>query len=477
MNIILMFIINVAVFLISGLLRLYRGLLMFIFTVSFGLNFGSKPKIYIDRNDSSYDFQKKCYLGGRKMSRKTSDKDENSIRKIEAKRKDLIIQTVHEKIKTLKMAKAAPLDRAKETKTWLEQQDEVESVKLIGESDITVKFKDGTRVGIMLNRKNLLGGGDHNGASAENSPVLHGRTLNATAKGDPHPISNRACVIDTLYDDWIGPTTSNTIVNILRGAGYDVDLIKSGNVTLDFFSNLDDKEYGIVFILTHGGMMEISGDDKLHLMARPFFTSFPPSPAYSGVGIFAVETLCVPQGWAYVYAFNDLFVKQYIDNKYFPNSLFHLLSCHGADPKAQNDMIQTFLSRGVGCYSGWTKSVSGSNGCPAAIQFFQVLCDSSASPTNTVADAIAQITASGRSPDPYEQAVLVSYGSSNMQIINYFILKEASHVVIRDPTGKAIKKGFHDILDAMEYAENQINCGKHSKLKITQTVELKKVQW
>jgi hypothetical protein len=412
------------------------------------------------------------------LNEKKSDKNKKTIRKIEAKRKDFIMQTVYEKVKTLKAAEATAPMQANETKKWLEQQDEVESVKLIGKSDITVKFKDGTQVGILLNRKDLLGGGNQDLDLAENSPVLHKRTLNTTAKGDPHPISNKACVIDTLYDDWIGPNTSNTIVNLLKGAGYEVDLVKSNNVTLNFFSNLDEKEYGVVFILTHGGMMSVNGDDKLHLMARPFFPSYPTGGSgYSGVGIFAVDTICVPQGWAWVYAFNDLFVKQYIDKKYFPNSLFHLLSCHGADPKAQNDMIQTFLNRGVGCYSGWTKSVSGSNGCPAAIQFFQVLCDSASNPANTVADAISQITASGRSPDSYEQAVLVAHGSSNMQIIKFFIVKEASHVVIRDSTGKAIKKGFHDILDAMEYAENQINGGKHSKLKITQTVEVKKVQW
>jgi hypothetical protein len=402
--------------------------------------------------------------------------EKKDLREIDAKQKDRIIQTVHEKIKILEAAKAAPQQRGKEMKNWLEQQDEVESAKLISESDITVKFKDGTQVGIMLNRKDLLGGGANAEAFKEKSPVYSGSTLNFTAKGDPHPISNRACVIDTLYDDWIGPNTSNTLMNILTGAGYEVDLVKSNSVTLNFFSNLDEKEYGIVFILTHGGLMTVSGDDKLHLMARPFFTSFPPASGYSGVGIFVVDTTCVTQGWAYVYAFNDLFVKQYIDNKYFPNSLFHLLSCHGADPKAQNDMIQTFLSRGVGCYSGWTKSVSGSNGCPAAIQFFQALCNSTANPTNTVANAIAQITASGRSPDPYEQAVLVAHGATGMQIINFFTVKEASHVVIQDSAGIAIKKGFHDVLDAMEYAENQINGGKHSALKITQTIDLKKVQ-
>jgi hypothetical protein len=64
-----------------------------------------------------------------------------------------------------------------------------------------------------------------------------------------------------------------------------------------------------------------------------------------------------------------------------------------------------------------------------------------------------------------------------MQIINCCIVEEASHVVIQDSSGKTLKKGFHDVLDAMEYAENQINGGKHSELKITQTVELKKVQW
>lgn len=402
--------------------------------------------------------------------------EKKDLREIDAKQKDRIIQTVHEKIKILETAKAAPKQRGKEMKDWLEQQAEVESAILISESDITVKFKDGTQVGIMLNRKDLLGGGANIEDFEEKNPVYIESTLDSTVKGDPHPISNSACVIDTLYDDWIGPNTSNTIVNVLTGAGYEVDLVKSNSVTLNFFSNLDEKEYGIVFILTHGGMMTVSGDDKLHLMTRPFFTSFPPASGYSGVGIFAVETTCVPQGWAYVYAFNDLFVKQYIDNKYFPNSLFHLLSCHGADPKAQNDMIQTFLSRGVGCYSGWTKSVSGSNGCPAAIQFFQALCNSTANPPNTVANAISQITASGRSPDPYEQAVLVAHGATGMQIINFFTVKEASHVIIQDSAGIAIKKGFHDLLDAMEYAENQINAGKHSALKITQTVDLKKVQ-
>ena len=64
-----------------------------------------------------------------------------------------------------------------------------------------------------------------------------------------------------------------------------------------------------------------------------------------------------------------------------------------------------------------------------------------------------------------------------MQIIHCFMVDEVSHITIQDSTGKVIRKGFHDVMDAAEYAQNQILGGKHNKLKITQTIELDKVQW
>jgi hypothetical protein len=224
-------------------------------------------------------------------------------------------------------------------------------------------------------------------------------------------------------------------------------------------------------------MMSVNADNKMQIMVRPFFTSFPPTSGYTGVEVLYVGTNCVPSGAAYVYSFNNLFVNQYMNNKYFPNTLFHLLVCHGADPDSQNDMIQTLLDKGVGCYTGWTKNASSTHGDPAAVQFFQILCNSAANPANTVTNAIIQITASGHSPDPSSAALLVCHGAGAMQTIKCLIIEEASHIVIQDSAGKTIKKGFHDVLDAMAYAENQIMGGKHVKLKVTQTIELKKNQW
>jgi len=392
--------------------------------------------------------------------------------KIESSKKDAIIKRAYEQIYDFQSRGYAAEKQSSDIKKWLEEQDEVESVSIYGETDITVKFKDKTQVGILLNRKKIYGGGSKKIEEAESNQIYFSTHLD-----DPHPISQKAAVIDTLRDDWPPISTPDDIINFLKGAGYDIDNIQNNSANLQFFSTFDDNEYGVVFIRSHGGMMNVAGDDKLHIMVRPFFPSFPPASGYTGVGVFTVGTDVLPQGYAYAYAFNDGFVQQYMNNKHFPNSLFHLLVCHGGNPLAQNDMIKAFLDRGVGCYTGWTQNASLTHGDPAAVQFFQVLCDSTANPTNTAIDAINQITASGHSPDNQTGAVLVAYGANAMQILGCCIVKEVSHITVKTPSGTIIGKGFHDILDAVEYGTNQIIGGKYSRLRIVHNVELKKVQW
>ncbi|HOO51399.1 MAG TPA: hypothetical protein PLK94_08955 [Alphaproteobacteria bacterium] len=387
-------------------------------------------------------------------------------------KKDRIIGEAYAKLRTLERGGYEVKDQSADLKKWLESQDEVEQVLIYGDADITVKFKDKTQVGILLDRNRFYGSNSKNdedlGRNPEYSPICI---------DDPHPVSKKAAVIDTLRDDWPPAATPDGIFNLLTSAGYNVDYIKSDNANLPFFTNFDDNEYGVVFIRSHGGIMNVDGNDKLHIMVRPFFASYPPDSGYNGIGVFTVYTDVLPQGYAYTYAFNDEFVRHYMNNKHFPNSLFHLLVCHGADPLANDDMIKSFLDRGVGCYTGWTKSASSFHGDPAAVQFFQVLCDASANPANNTAQAIAEINSAGHSPDPLTSAVLVAHGLNAMQIANCYIIKETSHIFIKDSSGKVIGKGFHDILDAVEYSTNQIIGGKYSKLQISHNIEIVKTKW
>jgi hypothetical protein len=109
----------------------------------------------------------------KKKSSEKKREEKKALPKIAATRKDAIIGNVHEKIRALKVVSPpAVKEGVKNVMQWLEQQPEVESVILIGDSDITVKFKDGTQVGVMMNRKNLFGGGGGSTASKETPPRL-----------------------------------------------------------------------------------------------------------------------------------------------------------------------------------------------------------------------------------------------------------------------------------------------------------------
>ena len=82
-----------------------------------------------------------------------------TLPKIKATRKNAIVNEVHDRIRTLEGKRTFGLkEQAAELKAWLEQQPEIESVSLYGDSDLTLKFKDKTQVGILLGRKNMYGG-------------------------------------------------------------------------------------------------------------------------------------------------------------------------------------------------------------------------------------------------------------------------------------------------------------------------------
>ncbi len=325
---------------------------------------------------------------------------------MEAKEKDRILKGALKMAGARHMAGHALSDYAPDTRGYLARQPGVEEVRDYKGTDITVRFVDQTQVTVLLGRDRTYGGGPAapGGAAPAPSPSYAG--------GDS-PGWSKAGVLDPLWDDWPPQATPLGIVAALSGQGYQVEHVKANAVDLPFMTGLDAKRYGAIFIRTHGGTMWVGNDAKLHIMVRPFFNSWPPASGYTGVGVFLVGT---SWGDKYAYAFNDQFVSTYMSGVPFPNTLMHLLVCFGAAPDAQNDMIPAFLSRGMGCYSGWTDTASSTYGDPAAVTFFQRVAGG-----NTVAQATAHIASIGSSPDPDTGAVLVAHGNSGMHLQLPFI--------------------------------------------------------
>lgn len=362
---------------------------------------------------------------------------------MEAERKDNILQGAVGLATERRLAGYGVMDYAAQVQGYLRQQPEVEEVRDYRASDLTVRFQDNTQVAVLLGREELYGGGPA-------APAPAAPSASPAYRDPPHPGWIKAGVIDPLWDDWPPQSTPLDIVSTLQAQGYQVQHVKGQAVDLSFMTTFDQKRYGVVFIRTHGGMEWVGSDSKLHIMVRPFFDTVPPPSGYTGTGVMYVGT---NWGYKYAYSFNDQFVSTYMTTPPFPDTLMHLLVCYGAAPEAQNDMIPAFLSRGVGCYTGWTLTASSTYGDPAAVTFFQRMAAG-----DTVAQAIAHIAASGSSPDPNTGAVLVAHGDDGMHLQLPYIGNKRSKE-LHQPTCRWVRRMSLRNVKFFETVQEALNQG------------------
>ncbi|MBU0984097.1 MAG: hypothetical protein KKA42_09525 [candidate division Zixibacteria bacterium] len=342
------------------------------------------------------------------------------MHKIPSEKKDEILKGAHRRLEQY-AAEGKGIDRySVELKYWLEEQPEVRRAALRGRNTVTVDFTDSTQVGILLDRMTQYGGDDYESYPRNirvARPVNRIRDLIrpdiAHIRLKPNtPETTRALLFDPLYDDWPPETTTNAIETALKNAGYTVDKMLGNNGDLPHLATIEDNRYGVIFIRSHGGVILTDGDDKIYVMVRPYFNTFPDPAAsgYNGINVFYVNTNWGPR---YAYAFSDEFVRHHLASTHFPNTLMHLLVCHGGDPKGTNDLIDAFRDFGVGCYTGWTRNATLAHGDPAAVEFFDYLCSAYG---RTVTNAINRIETLGHSPDPSTGADLVAYGSGTLAL-------------------------------------------------------------
>lgn len=366
--------------------------------------------------------------------------------KILPEEKDRILKQAHGQIDTYAKEGKRATAYAVELRYWLQDQEGIEKATIRGGNTITVEFEDGTRVGILLDRQEMYGGAglELRDIRLRRDPMRRmppiewirdrWRRVFWTTPG-----TKKALLFDPLYDDWPPEATTDDIETALQSAGFTVTTILGNDGDLAHLEAIENDEYGVIFIRSHGGVLHVDGDDKIHIMVRPFFDTYP-DPAASGYDGIEVFTVGTNWGTKYAYAFNEDFIRNHLGSVRFPNTLMHLLVCHGGDPAGSDDLIDAFLDFGVGCFTGWTRNASLAHGDPAAVTFFEYLCGDV---DRTVAGAINQIESDGHSPDPATGADLVGYGScSRMKL-----LSSPTLVVTLDKEHLRVLKEFpgHDI--------------------------------
>lgn len=337
---------------------------------------------------------------------------------LSTEQKDKIIKNAFERLQTYQADGRGLAEYSVDVMYWLKKQPEVAEATLRGRSTLTVEFEDGTQVGILLDSLNRYGGSDD---------VRFDPSVTASFAGNRRlfpitwpwkrkvrtPGTKKALLFDPLYDDWPPESTTDGIEQALQDAGYTVDKMLGSNGDLAHLETIENARYGVIFMRTHGGLLVVNGDDKIHIMTRPFFDTLP-NPAnsgYTGIGVFLVNTNWGPK---YAYAFNEQFVRNHLAAARFPDTVMHLLVCFGGAPEGSDDLIDAFLDFSVGCYTGWTRTASSAHGDPAAVAFFEYLCGAYG---RTIAGAINHIESLGHSPDSQTSAELVAYGNGKLCLI------------------------------------------------------------
>jgi hypothetical protein len=181
-----------------------------------------------------------------------------------------------------------------------------------------------------------------------------------------------------------GPNAGNVEINTLRTAGFQVDVFRDQDVTLDVIAHL--AVYSVVYMETHSG--EISnGDDYIivHQIADTANDKAPFQSLYNEKSISYLTIAGDPGGHLWV-GFDSKFVTNHMDT--FPNgNIFYLDGCNIL--KA-NLFWAALQSRNITTLISWDNDVDATSSEAAAPFMFQRLGQG-----NSVQDSFAAAQAAG----------------------------------------------------------------------------------
>lgn len=167
----------------------------------------------------------------------------------------------------------------------------------------------------------------------------------------------KAALVDQLSLTFPNQTFANTVINILKQAGYSVDYYSGKEVTVDFYASLPTRGYEIIILRVHSSVYSsLRGD-----MSPP--TTLFTSELYS-TNKYVLEQLAGQVGRACFSPYREgdptyfsvlpYFVTQRMSGS-FKNSTIIVMGCNGLK---YDDLATTFIEKGARIYISWDDSVT-----------------------------------------------------------------------------------------------------------------------
>jgi hypothetical protein len=209
----------------------------------------------------------------------------------------------------------------------------------------------------------------------------------------------RAAIVDQLHSLQPNPAFIDQVTQTLRGYGFEVDVYRGDDVTVDFYRGLPAHGYKLILFRVHSGLLvgRENVANKVWL-----FTNEP----YSRMSHFTeqltgkVALAATEQGDPTVFAISADFIAHSMKGS-FDGTAIVMMGCSGV---RYSDVAQAFIEEGASTYLAWDASV----GLNYVDGVTRVLLKKLLVEELAVADAVEE-TMQERGPDPNFRAVLQYY--------------------------------------------------------------------
>ena len=168
------------------------------------------------------------------------------------------------------------------------------------------------------------------------------------------PTVRKALVADSLMEDYPNPELIDYIVNILRKAGYDVDVVTCTDVNLTLYSRLTD--YSVIILRIHGGKAVYKAPDGTIHKLNGLFTGVPWSDKYYELKVKWLATRAFPYNSTKAYlAVLPKFFDERLKGRFSSDSVMVIASCYALFTR---DIADALARKGLKVFIGWEGPVT-----------------------------------------------------------------------------------------------------------------------
>ncbi|MGC8849828.1 MAG: hypothetical protein ACP5K1_07130 [Candidatus Bathyarchaeia archaeon] len=269
------------------------------------------------------------------------------------------------------------------------------------------------------------------------SPPSGGPTLTTSPRGTASSMgastetrAGRAAIVDQLGLRMPNPSFLGEAEDILRRAGFQVDVYPHDKVTVNLYREISAKGYSLIVFRVHMGVNDEAEDKPVGMFTAEPYNQFE----------YALEQLRdqVASAKAYntteiLFAVSPKFIREATVLDY-PGTVIILSGCFGLYSRP---LPEAFTARGASTVIGWSGLVSSDHTDAAVVSLLKALCLERLSVEDAVAEVMREV-----GPDP-ENGSRLGYYPPNMG--GYKLPSTELQAAIRDISPRIISRLYTDM--------------------------------